>query len=152
MHIYKLVEHVLHRFAALPSQRTVYGFMRWQDKSNHTQPCSNEFTAPTEIMLLNLGNQRSKYVCKTEPDGANGEYEIQRRKRHLPVMLHNSRSVGASPPYWFSMPFCDALGTGTVMVMGLWNLRRRGSTVTMGLTATRLPSILATRSAGTGWA
>ncbi|KAK2178742.1 hypothetical protein NP493_529g01068 [Ridgeia piscesae] len=69
-----------------------------------------------------------------------------------PIKLHNSRSVGASPPYWLSMPFWEAFGTGTVRVMGLWNLRRRGSTVTMGLTATRLPSILATRSAGTGWA
>ena len=70
----------------------------------------------------------------------------------LPVILQSSRRVGASPPYWLSMPFCEAFGTGMVNVMGLWNLRRRGSTVTIGLTATRLPSILETSSGGTGCA
>ena len=70
----------------------------------------------------------------------------------IPVMLHNNLRVGVSPPYWFIMPFCEALGTGMVSVIGLWNLRRRGSTVTMGLTATRLPNILDTSSGCTGWA
>lgn len=45
-----------------------------------------------------------------------------------------------------------AWGTGMVNVIGLWNLRRRGSTVTIGLTATRLPNILATNSEAIGWA
>lgn len=67
-------------------------------------------------------------------------------------MLHNSRSVGDSAPYWLSMPFWAALGTGMVKVIGLWNLRRLGSMVTMGLTATRLPNILVTISDGTSWA
>ena len=69
----------------------------------------------------------------------------------LPVMLHNNLNVGVeSPPlsYWFSMPFWDAFGSGIVRVIGLWNLRRRGSTVTIGLTATRLPSSFDTTS---GW-
>jgi len=66
------------------------------------------------------------------------------------MMLQSSRSVGASPPYWLSMPFWAAIGTGIVKVIGLWNLRRRGSTVTIGLTATRLPNIFETRSNGTG--
>lgn len=78
---------------------------------------------------------------------------LERRGACLPVMLQSRRKVGAScPPYWLSMPFCEALGTGMVRVMGLWNLRRLGSTVTMGLTATRLPSILDTSSGWMGWA
>lgn len=67
-------------------------------------------------------------------------------------MLHNNLKVGASPLYWLSMPLDAAWGTGMVKTIGLWNLRRRGSTVTIGLTATRLPNILATNSAGIGWA
>lgn len=69
-----------------------------------------------------------------------------------PVMLQRRRRVGASPEYWLIIPLLAACGTGIVSVMGLWNLRRRGSTVTMGDTATRLPSILATSSAAIGWA
>ena len=69
-----------------------------------------------------------------------------------PVILHSSRSDGFSLGYWFIIPFCAAFGTGIVRVMGLWNLRRRGSTVTMGLQATRLPNILEMRSGLTGWA
>lgn len=67
-------------------------------------------------------------------------------------MLHRSLRVGASPEYWLIMPLLAACGTGMVKVMGLWNFRRRGSTVTMGDTATRLPSSFATSSAGIGWA
>ena len=54
--------------------------------------------------------------------------------------------MGVSPLYWLIMPRAAACGTGMVRVMGLWNLRRRGSTVTMGDTATRLPRNLTTRS------
>lgn len=67
-------------------------------------------------------------------------------------MLHSRRRVGASPAYWLIMPLVAACGTGMVKVIGLWNLRRRGSTVTIGLTATRWPKSLVTSSAGIGWA
>jgi len=69
----------------------------------------------------------------------------------LPARLQRSRKLGASGPYWFIMPFWDAFGNVIVSVIGLWNLRRRGSIVTIGLTATRLPNIFATKSAETGW-
>ena len=65
-----------------------------------------------------------------------------------PVMLQRRRSVGVSPEYWLIIPRAAACGTGIVKVMGLWNLRRRGSTVTIGETATRLPSSFTTNS---GW-
>ena len=63
-------------------------------------------------------------------------------------MLQRRRSVGVSPEYWLIIPRAAACGTGIVRVMGLWNLRRRGSTVTIGETATRLPSSFTTNS---GW-
>lgn len=43
-------------------------------------------------------------------------------------------------------------GSGIQRVIGLWNFLRRGSTVTIGETATRLPCSLVTMSCGTGWA
>jgi hypothetical protein len=70
----------------------------------------------------------------------------------LPVILQSNLSVGASPEYWLIMPLLAACGTGIVRVMGLWNLRRRGSTVTIGDTATRLPNSFAASSAGIGCA
>jgi hypothetical protein len=70
----------------------------------------------------------------------------------IPVILHSSLSVGASPEYWLIMPLLAACGTGIVRVIGLWNLRRRGSTVTIGETATRFPSSFATSSVGIGCA
>lgn len=39
-----------------------------------------------------------------------------------------------------------------VNVIGLWNFRLLGSTVTIGLTATRFPNILVTNSDAIGWA
>jgi len=42
----------------------------------------------------------------------------------LPIMLHSSLRVGASPvapdelPYWFNMPFWAARGSGIVNVIG----------------------------------
>ena len=69
----------------------------------------------------------------------------------LPVILHNRRSVGASWLYWLIMPFL-ACGSGMVRVIGLWNFLLRGSTVTIGDTATLFPNILATRSGGIGCA
>jgi len=76
------------------------------------------------------------------------------------MMLQSSLRVGASPPppplvalpYWFNMPFWAARGSGIVSVIGRWNFRRRGSIVTIGLTATRFPSIRDTRLGGTGCA
>jgi len=67
-------------------------------------------------------------------------------------MLQRSRNVGASPEYWLIMPLLAAWGTGIVRVIGLWNLRLRGSTVTIGDTATRLPSNFAASSADIGCA
>ncbi len=67
-------------------------------------------------------------------------------------MLHRSRRVGASPEYWLIMPRFIAWGTGMVKLMPVWNFRRLGSTVTIGDTATPLPSSLATSSGDTGWA
>lgn len=71
---------------------------------------------------------------------------------YSPEMLYRTRSVGASFPYWLIMPFWAALGTGMVSTMFLWNLRRLGSTVTMGLTATRFPRSLETMSGEIGCA
>jgi len=65
-------------------------------------------------------------------------------------MEQRRRRVGASPEYWLIMPLLAARGTGMVSVMGLWNLRRLGSTVTIGETATRFPRSLAVSSAGIG--
>ena len=48
------------------------------------------------------------------------------------------------------MPFPAAVGTGIVKDMGLWNFRRRGSTVTIGDTATLFPRSLAASSGGMG--
>ena len=70
----------------------------------------------------------------------------------LPAMLYMTRRVGASFSYWLIMPFWAALGTGMVSVMAVWNRRRRGSRVTIGLTATRFPRSLDTSSGETGWA
>lgn len=67
-------------------------------------------------------------------------------------MEQRRRRVGASPEYWLIMPLLEACGTGMVRVMGLWNLRRRGSTVTMGDTATLFPRSFDTNSVGMGWA
>lgn len=69
---------------------------------------------------------------------------------HLPAMLYMTLRVGASFSYWLIMPFWAAFGTGMVTVMAVWNRRRRGSKVTMGLTATRFPSSLDTRSGEIG--
>lgn len=80
----------------------------------------------------------------------------QQRKRgrcfawYVPVMEHNSRRVGALPEYWLIMPWLWARGAGMLSVMALWNLRRRGSTVTTGDTATPRPNILAVRSGSIG--
>lgn len=71
---------------------------------------------------------------------------------NLPVILHKSLNVGASPEYWLIMPLLAACGTGIVNVIGLWNLRLLGSTVTMGDTATLLPRSLAASSVDIGWA
>ena len=70
----------------------------------------------------------------------------------VPVIEHSRRRVGVSPLYWFIMPLEAATGTGMVSVIGLWNFLLRGSTVTIGETATRLPSSLAVSSVGIGWA
>ncbi len=68
---------------------------------------------------------------------------------HLPVGLHRRRSVGILLNL-FTAPFPEVLGSGMDMAIALWNFRRRGSTVTIGLTATLLPSNLVTCSEGMG--
>ena len=70
----------------------------------------------------------------------------------LPVMEQSSLRVGVSPWYWLIIPLPAATGTGMVREIGLWNLRLRGSMVTMGDTATLLPSSLAVSSGEMGWA
>lgn len=50
------------------------------------------------------------------------------------------------------MPLVAACGTGIVKVIGLWNFRRLGSTVSIGLTATRFPRSFVTSSGVIGWA
>lgn len=70
----------------------------------------------------------------------------------VPVMLHSSRSVSRSAPYPPAPSLAEALGTGMVIVMGLWNFLLRGSMVTIGLNLALLPRILFTRSGGMIWA
>lgn len=67
-------------------------------------------------------------------------------------MEHSSRSVGVLPEYWFIMPWLWAFGAGILKVIALWNLRRRGSTVTIGETATPRPKSFAVKSGSTGCA
>lgn len=60
--------------------------------------------------------------------------------------------MGVSPPKPLRTGSELLLGTGMVMVMGLWNFRLRGSRVTMGLKVALLPRIFLTTSTATGWA
>lgn len=71
---------------------------------------------------------------------------------NIPVMEQRSRSVGAFPEYWFIIPWLWALGAGILSVIALWNLRRRGSTVTIGETATPRPRSFAVSSGSIGCA
>lgn len=70
----------------------------------------------------------------------------------IPVIEHKSLSVGAEPEYWLIIPWEWALGAGRLSVIALWNFRRRGSTVTIGDTATLWPSNLDTSSGSIPWA
>lgn len=69
-----------------------------------------------------------------------------------PVILQSSRKVGVSPPKPLRTGSALVLGTGMVMVMGLWNFLLRGSKVTMGLKVALFPRIFLTTSTSTGWA
>lgn len=71
---------------------------------------------------------------------------------NLPVIEHNSLSVGADPLYWLIMPWECAVGAGMFSLMALWNFLRLGSTVTTGDTATPCPSSLAVNSGSIGCA
>lgn len=68
----------------------------------------------------------------------------------LPVIEQSRRNVGALPEYWLIMPWLWAFGAGILNVIALWNLRRLGSTVTIGETATPRPSSLAVKSGSIG--
>lgn len=72
--------------------------------------------------------------------------------QHVPVIEHKRRNVGAFPEYWLIIPWLWARGVGMLKVIALWNLRRRGSTVTTGETATPRPKSLAVKSGSIGWA
>ena len=74
------------------------------------------------------------------------------QKISLPVIEHKRRSVGAFPEYWFIIPWLWARGVGILNVIALWNLRRLGSTVTTGETATPRPNNLAVNSGSIGCA
>lgn len=76
----------------------------------------------------------------------------KKRVWHIPVIEQSKRNVGAFPEYWFIIPWLWAFGAGMLNVIALWNLRRLGSTVTIGDTATPRPSNLAVRSGSIGWA
>lgn len=69
-----------------------------------------------------------------------------------PVILQSRRKVGVSPPKPLRTGSELLLGTGMVMVMGLWNFRLRGSRVTMGLKEALFPRVFLTTSTLTGWA
>lgn len=69
-----------------------------------------------------------------------------------PVILQSSRNVGVSAPKPLRTGSELLLGTGMVMVMGLWNFLLRGSRVTMGLKVALLPRIFLTTSTLTDWA
>lgn len=60
--------------------------------------------------------------------------------------------MGVSPPKPLRTGSELLLGTGMVMVMGLWNFLLRGSRVTMGLKVALFPRIFLTTSKITGWA
>lgn len=72
--------------------------------------------------------------------------------RYIPVIEQSNRSVGALPEYWLIIPWLCARGAGMLSVIALWNLRRLGSTVTIGETATPRPNSLAVKSGSIGWA
>ena len=88
--------------------------------------------------------------------GMTNKRKFYRKLKHwemtLPVIEHSRRRVGVSPWYWLIIPLPAATGTGIVKVIGLWNFRLRGSIVTIGDTATLLPSSLAVNSGGIGCA
>lgn len=65
-------------------------------------------------------------------------------------MEQRRRRVGALPEYWLIIPWLCAFGAGILNVIALWNLRRRGSTVTIGETATPRPRSLAVKSGSIG--
>lgn len=60
--------------------------------------------------------------------------------------------MGVSPPKLFCTGSELLLGTGMVMVMGLWNFLLRGSRVTMGLKVALFPRTFLTTSIFTGCA
>ena len=63
----------------------------------------------------------------------------------IPVMLQSSRRLLA---LYLVAADWSSHGNGRVTVIGWWNLRRRGSIVTIGPTKTPGPSTLATSSLG----
>lgn len=63
-------------------------------------------------------------------------------RMYLLVMLYMIRRVGVFFLYWLIMFFWVVLGIGMVIVMVVWNRRRRGFKVTMGLIVTRFLSSL----------
>lgn len=74
---------------------------------------------------------------------------------YWPVMEQRSlNDLGGGDPleYSLSIPLPAAWGNGIESVIALWNFLLRGSTVTIGDTATRLPNNLAVNSEDIGWA
>lgn len=70
---------------------------------------------------------------------------------YLPVMLQSKRKVGVPP---LNSVFCpsllELLGTGIVMVIGLWNFLLLGSNVTIELNVALLPRAFLTTSTSMG--
>ena len=78
---------------------------------------------------------------------------IATRRYRWPVILQSSRKVGVPVPGFVLPPLSGDLdGRGIVIDIGWWNLRCRGSIVTMGLTDTRSPRTFVTSSSSIGWA
>lgn len=86
---------------------------------------------------------RGRSCC---PEGGAG------RGHRSPMTLQSSRRLVVSPSPLSRGLSVQEGGSGTRSPMGRWNLRRLGSTVTMGLNVAWLPRSLVTSSSGTGWA
>lgn len=103
------------------------------------------------IFSYNVGMDLSKVLCLcTQSLWINRKYSSDLTK---PVMLQRRRRLGVvSPLYPLDTPSPEGGGTGMVIVIGLWNFRLLGSTVTIGLKVALFPRIFFTISSGTGWA
>jgi len=76
---------------------------------------------------------------------ASAPTSVINNKQLIPAMLQSSRRF---PTLYLVAADWSSHGNGRVTVIGLWNLRRRGSIVTIGPTLTPAPRTLVTSSLG----